>query len=627
MANFGSLLQEYYVDLFRKNAEVRKKKLAALKTPEDVRAYISELRAKFDRAYTFPAEKCPLDPQSCGVIQGDGYKLEKLIYYSRPGFPVTASLYIPENARPGKTPAILHVLGHALYGKASVQYQTLGITLCRKGYLVLMPDPLGQGERFSFPDLPKFQNVREHNVLNRRLIPAGDCVGAWRIWDAMRSVDMLLARPETDKERIVVTGNSGGGTLTTLVNAADPRLKAAAPNCYITTWLRLVENELPVDGEQIVHGFAADGGEMADLLILKAPTPLLIMGEGDDFFDIRGTRETFDEVKRIYTILGRPENVRYFEGTQDHGYNPEGRKAAYNFFNDFFGLDGDDSEPECKTRTKEELACTPRGTILDLPGAKSADVLVREKIRKTVAERPRRSREEIMKMLAAELHLQIPAVAPTYRQLRPKVIRNGADTRYEYLFDTRYGMETEEHLITTLHFLSPKEYMHLPGAEHAELYIPNTSAEKELAERILPAGTLLFGFDYRGVGETMPDGCDQGPRDFFAFYRSDYHFDAMARLLGFSVLGKRVEDVIKAILLLKEAGTKELTLTASGIGLVPAVLAALFSPVKVKTAFTARCRTFFESGLSGTDNLPQSMAVAGIMKFTDMDELQAWVEE
>ena len=120
MANFGSLLQEYYVDLFRKNAEIRKKKLAALKTPEDVRAYIAELRAKFDRAYTFPTEKCPLDPQSCGVIQGDGYKLEKLIYYSRPNFPVTASLYIPENARPGKTPAILHVLGPDSLKKLSI---------------------------------------------------------------------------------------------------------------------------------------------------------------------------------------------------------------------------------------------------------------------------------------------------------------------------------------------------------------------------------------------------------------------------------------------------------------------------------------------------------------------------
>ncbi|MBQ7695001.1 MAG: acetylxylan esterase [Lentisphaeria bacterium] len=626
MANFGSLLQEYYVDLFRKNAEIRKKKLAALKTPEDVRAYISELRAKFDRAYTFPTEKCPLDPQSCGVIQGDGYKLEKLIYCSRPGFPVTASLYIPENARPGKTPAILHVLGHALYGKASVEYQTLGITLCRKGYLVLMPDPLGQGERFSFPDLPE-KNVREHNILNRRLIPAGDNVGAWRIWDAMRSVDMLLARPETDKDRIVVTGNSGGGTLTTLVNAADPRIKAAAPNCYITTWLRLVENENPVDGEQIVHGFAADGGEMADLLILKAPNPLLIMGEKDDFFDIRGTRESFEDVKRIYTILGHPENVRYFEGELGHGYNPEGRKAAYNFFNDFFGIAGDDSEPECKTRTREELACTPRGTILDLPGAKSADMLVREKIRKMAAERPRRSREEIMKMLAAELKLQIPAGAPAYRQLRPKLIRESVGAQSPALIDSRYGIETEPRLITTLHFISPKEYMHLPGAERAELYLPNTSAEKELAKRTLPESTLLFGFDYRGVGETIPGDCDKGPEEFFSLYRWDYHLDAMARLLGFSVLGKRVEDVIKAILLLKQAGTKEITLTASGIGLVPAVLAALFSPVKVKTAFTTRCRTFFESGLSGTDNLPQSMAVADILEFTDMDELQAWVEE
>ena len=357
MSNFGGLVQEYYVELFRQNAKLRKEKLAALNTPEDVYNYIAELKEKISSSYIFPKEKCPLNIQKCGTVKGEGYTIEKLIYYSRPDFPVTANLYVPDNARPGKTPTVLHLLGHALDGKSCGEYQSVGISLARKGCMVLMPDPLGQGERISFPTRPDHQNTREHNLLNRRLISMGDNVGAWRIYDAIRGVDLLLERPETDPERLGVVGNSGGGTMTTLVNAVEPRLKAAAPNCYITTWQRLVENELPVDGEQIVPGFGADGGEMADLLILKAPNPLLIMGEKDDFFDIRGTRETYEELKRIYTILGVPERVRLFVGENSHGFKYHGRRAAYGFFNEIFALGQDDSEPEHETLPGEELHC------------------------------------------------------------------------------------------------------------------------------------------------------------------------------------------------------------------------------------------------------------------------------
>ena len=621
MSNFGGLIQEYYVDKFRKNAQLRKEKLAALKTPEDVYKYIDSLKEKIKKAYTFPEEKCPLNVRHCGTIKGDNYRLEKLIYYSRADFPVTANLYVPDNAVPGKTPALIHVLGHALMGKASKEYQTVGISFCRKGYMVLMPDPIGQGERFSFPDLPGCQNVREHNLLNRRLIAIGDNFGAWRIWDAIRGVDLLLERPETDPERIAVTGNSGGGTMCTLLNAVEYRLKAAAPNCYITSWQRLVENELPVDGEQIIHNFAADGGEMADLLILRAPNPLLIMGEKDDFFDIRGTREAYEDVKKIYTLLGCPEKVRLYVGEEDHGYKYAARRAAYGFFNEIFNVDSDDTEPAVEPRTEQEIACTPNCTITELPGALTADALLKTKVREYVAKRPARSKEEIKQLLAETLKLEIPTQAPTYRQLRPKY--------GEELHDSRYGIETEPNLITTLHLLAPSYYMHIPSGKKAELYIPNLESVAELKERSPKADRLRFGFDYRGIGESIPDGCDQGvwAGNFFALYNRDYHYDAMARLLGFSVLGKRCEDVIKAILLLKESGIEEITLTASGIGMIPAILAAFFSPVKVKTAFDTRCRTFLESSLSGTDNIPQSMTPEDILRITDFDELQRMVEE
>ena len=127
----------------------------------------------------------------------------------------------------------------------------------------------------------------------------------------------------------------------------------------------------------------------------------------------------------------------------------------------------------------------------------------------------------------------------------------------------------------------------------------------------------------------MPDGCDQGSwaEDFFGLYRRDYHYDAMARLMNISVIGKRCEDVIKAILLLKGSGIEEITLTASGIGMIPAILAAIYSPQKVKTAFPAHCRTMLESSLSAFDNYPQSMTPHNFLNITDLDILQELAEQ
>lgn len=618
MNNFGDLIQEYYVEKFRSNMELRKQKLANLKTPGDVNNYIASIQAKLASAYHFPAEKSPLNVQTMGTIRKDGYRIEKIIYHSRPNYPVTANLYVPDNAQPGKTPAIIHLLGHALDGKACVSYQALSITLCKQGALVLVADPVGQGERLSLPDYPQFQNTREHNLLNRRLTLLGDNVSAWRAYDAIRGVDLLLSRKETDPNRIGVTGNSGGGTMTTIVNALEPRLLAAAPNCYITTWLHNAENELPVDGEQIPLGLAADGGEMADLLIAKAPNPLLIMGEKNDFFDPRGTREVYEEIKRIYTILGKPENVSLFIGEQSHGFNPPARLAAYDFFQNCFQLQNCPNEPQFTPATAEELQCTPDGRTINLPDTETPNSIIQATARNLAANRKQTAPDKLRTELAKALQLNPERPCPPYRVLRPKA-DNG-------IIDNRFGIEVEPHLVLTLHMLDTTTLFHLPQSTHAELYIPNQSAWDELKKRQLPKNGRLYGFDWRGIGESMPNGCDQWNPDFFALYQFDYHYDSLARLLGESMLGARVQDILDAIAVLKHTGTDNITLTADGIGMVPAILAAFLSPIPVKTALNSRCRTFLDSALAMTEQLPQSMAIFNILKLTDMDELQRLIE-
>ena len=43
MANFGDVVQEYYVSKFRKNAEIRQKRLRALDSKEAAQQYVDEV--------------------------------------------------------------------------------------------------------------------------------------------------------------------------------------------------------------------------------------------------------------------------------------------------------------------------------------------------------------------------------------------------------------------------------------------------------------------------------------------------------------------------------------------------------------------------------------------------------
>ena len=619
MSNFGDLIQEYYVRKFRANSAQRKAEIDGLKNAADAKKFIAKVRARIVSGYDFPARRCPLNPRITGKLDGDGFTVEKVIFDSRPKFPVTGSFFAPKK-RKGRIPGVLFLCGHAQEGRFSETYQAVMISLCKKGCAVLAIDPIGQGERLQYPDDEKLGCCSEHNLFNRRMLLAGDNMSTWRVYDAIRGLDYLLSRSEVDPARVGVTGNSGGGTLTTLVSGVDDRFTAAAPSCYITRWLRNVENELPVDAEQIPPFAGADGGEMADFLIAQAPRPLLILGQKNDFFDIRGTREVYEEVKKIYALLGKEKNVSLFVGPTNHGYSIHNREAAYGFFGKFFGLKADAKEPENKYFTAEELASAPGGRSVNVPGSLTVNDYIRKRTLETIAKRPKLSPAELRAALKKQLGIgNVPV--PTYRQLRGK---HDFEARMGF---SRFGVETEDQLICTMYLTDEYcSWNHIPALPKAELYIPHQSAQAELAKRGLVRNHKVFGFDYRGVGESMPDGCDQGVRDFFAYYRFDYHYASLALLRHESMLGRRVFDVLSAIKLLKAWGVEEIMLTSSGIGQIPALLAAFLTDEKITPVFGERVRTWREHALSPRDMLPQSMGDYNILALTDLDEIQDLVE-
>ena len=45
-----------------------------------------------------------------GTLQRDGYRVEKIVFQTRPGIGMTANAYVPDAS--GKVPAVLVVHGH-----------------------------------------------------------------------------------------------------------------------------------------------------------------------------------------------------------------------------------------------------------------------------------------------------------------------------------------------------------------------------------------------------------------------------------------------------------------------------------------------------------------------------------
>lgn len=615
----GETLQRYYQNKFRVNMMRYRCLIEAAATREDAQKLVRTARQRVSAAFTFPSEKCALAARVVGMESFPEFMVEKILFQSRKNFTVTANFYLPKQ-RNGKVPAVLFLAGHAEKGKADSAYVKIPAALARKGCAVLAIDPIHQGERRQFPATAEPGLCPAHNILNRQLLAVGESMADWRCYDGIRAIDYLLTRSEIDPARIGVNGNSGGGTLTAMVAACDERVAAAAPACYVTTFLHNVENELPADGEQMPRGFLADGGEMADLVLAQAPRPFRILSQNGDFFDARGTDETYSLLKKIYTLLGAPENISIVRGSGGHGYSEELRCGAYDFFNTVFQLGSDGKEPAGVLPTYEQLRCLPEGGVSQLSGEKNVrDFLAErmEELRKDRADRPK-SHAEMREALARLLKLTTPEKVPHYRILRPYFPKPEGSTPL-----MRFALETEPGMSVTLFAPGDGGTFGIPVVmkSKAELYLPHLACREEMPQLPEIFETVRFGLDYRGIGETEPNGCDQWNREFAAEYNYDYHYASLGVLLGEPLIGRRVYDVLCAMKLLRENGVRELTLRASGYGMIPAVFAAVLSPEPVKLVLGGKIITYEEAGHCLRSPIPQSFVPEGILKLADLDEL------
>jgi dienelactone hydrolase len=179
-----------------------------------------------------------LKVQVTGSHDGDGYRVENIVFESRPGLLVTANLYSPK--QPGKSMPGFVICPSHHNPKTQSELQDMGMSWAHLGCVVIVPDTLGHGERRQHPFRTaadyagKFAVGRQdyhfrYNV-GMQLHLVGESLIGWIVWDLERCVDVLLTRPGVDKERIVLLGAvAGGGDPAAVAGALDPRIRVVGP--------------------------------------------------------------------------------------------------------------------------------------------------------------------------------------------------------------------------------------------------------------------------------------------------------------------------------------------------------------------------------------------------------------
>ena len=103
--------QQQFLSFIKQQADELRAADKVPPTREAWDAHRTELRRQLLKAWGgFPTEACPLEPRILGTLKRDGYRVENVIFQTRPGVWMTANAYVPDG--PGKHPAILQVHGH-----------------------------------------------------------------------------------------------------------------------------------------------------------------------------------------------------------------------------------------------------------------------------------------------------------------------------------------------------------------------------------------------------------------------------------------------------------------------------------------------------------------------------------
>jgi len=478
---------------------------------------------------------------SVGSIACDSYHIVKLILNGE----ITTNLYLP-NAK-GKKPAILFFCGHEMTSKATESYQKTAILLSQHGFIVLVIDPTGQGERVQLTDSTGKGMTQgattEHTLLNMGAGLVGNSVIREELNDNRLCLNYICSRKDVDSTKIGCMGNSGGGAQCSYFSALDSRIKAAACCSWFTKRERMFALNGPDDGCQFLWNEGKEGLEIADYYIMQAPRPTLILAGKKDFIDYQGSLDAFSELKLVYDKLGKGGNVEFFDYNDGHGISQPKREVAVRFFSRCFMNDSSSiKEGDIKILPEKALQCTRSGQIrTDFP--KKDGLQTRSLKMADYYELSRRgfergnldsNRVEMRSLLNMPDKLGAVSAKPIgkedvqtlYSEKKLILSRDGEPDMPIRIFTPKTGLKPKSEVFVLLNDSGMVESMKLP-----------------VIKKILQNGNVIVFADPRGIGETK----DRRDKNNKKYDSEDYRNAGLALFIGRPLLTERIIDVFTVL--------------------------------------------------------------------------------
>lgn len=566
-------LNTYLVQQMRRQYEERAVNFSeSLNTKAQTVAYIKSVRQKVKALFGKMPQKTALNAQVTGVIEQDGYKIEKIIYQSFPNHHVTANLYLPQAAN--KLPAVLLFCGHEDISKATESYQKTAILLAKNGFVAFVIDPISQSERVQLTNKDGKALTRgsttEHTLLNLSSNLLGTSVAAYELLDNQVGLDYLLTRKEVDSLNIACMGNSGGGMQTIYFAAIDDRVKAIIPCSYLASRENTLATTGAADGCAQIPNEGAFHLEMSDYLIAAAPKPILVLAGRYDFIDYNGTLQSVKDLKKTYASLGHPEKISLFTFDDGHGISKPKREKAVQWLRKWFYKDDQIvKEPPLETLPNTDLfATSTQGVNLSF----SDEVTVHK-------------RNEVLFEQYAESRKAFGELDPAQRKKTIQSLLN-LNLSSQELHAEKVG----EVLVKGLHFdkliIRKNGQIPLPilvaypknKLKKIAIWLSDEGKNKLIdSVDISEEGTAYIFADLSGTGETMDKPEMNDPK----YFSKDYRNAMLALHIGKPLIGLRAEEIITLLDYLsshKKLSPVKIEINSKGNIGIAALHAAFFRP-------------------------------------------------
>lgn len=276
-----------------------------VRTGEDLEKHSEMIRRRMLKDMNLDPlpERIDLDPHYSEPIDHPWCVIRKVAIQLWPGVYSRGLLYMPKNLPEKPAPAVLCPHGHEAEGYSDADLQKRFLMLVRLGFVV-------------------FVTPQDHHDD----LPRGFSNQTYMVWDNMRGLDFLQSLPEVDKNRLGVTGLSGGGLQSQMLVALDPRIKAA-------TIAGLTCQYREILGYDWTHCFCnhwpnvmayTDQPEMS-VLGFPAAVQYLTMDDWTAHF----AANDFPTIQTIYRENGHPDKTECVYWPTVHVYDRVKRERTY----------------------------------------------------------------------------------------------------------------------------------------------------------------------------------------------------------------------------------------------------------------------------------------------------------